>query len=318
MKNSYLVLLSGEATSVPEAEAKALFLTYDPGSEFVSPEERILLVRSNADPLLVASRIAFARRVGAVISDPSDVADAVRGRKVRMRVHSLYGRAVPTDPKRLLRSIDAEIDLDNPDFEFTVVKGKRTYLVLSSPTKMRQGWSLRRPRQRAFFHPSAIFPKLSRALVNLSRCREGDVFLDPFAGTGSLPLEAAQVGARVLAIDQSAKMARGSLANMKKFGQEWLGVVRADSLLPPLMGVDAVATDVPYGRASSTWGRDAGSVVRATVETMSALLRSGSRMVMMHPRLVPVEPSSDWALEEEHHLYVHKRLTRTISVLRRR
>jgi len=318
LKNRSLVLLSGERTSIPEAEARALFLTYDPSSKFVSPEERVLLVRSTADPLLVASRVAFARRVGFMISDPSEAADAVKGKKVRMRVYSLSVGSAPVDWQKMLQSIDAKIDLEDPDFEFTVVEGKQRYLALSSPLKMSQGWSLRRPRQRAFFHPSAIFPKLSRALVNLSRCREGDVFLDPFAGTGSLPLEAAEVGVKVLAIDQSEEMTHVSLANMKKFEQEWLGVVRCDSFLPPLRGVDAIATDVPYGRASSTWGKDAKSVVQATVETMPALLRRGSRMVMMHPKHVPVEPASDWALEEEHHLYVHKRLTRTITILRRK
>ena len=55
---------------------------------------------------------------------------------------------------------------------------------------MRQDWVIRRPRARPFFHPAAIFPKLSRALVNLSRVGAGEVFLDPFCGTGSLLLEA--------------------------------------------------------------------------------------------------------------------------------
>ena len=318
LKNRSLVLLSGERTSIPRAEAQALFLTYDSSSKFVSPEERVLIVQSSADPLLVGTRVAFARRVGFMISDPSDAADVIKGKKVRMRVYSLSVGGATNDWQKMLQSIDAKIDLENPDFEFTVVEGKRRYLALSSPLKMSQGWSLRRPRQRAFFHPSAIFPKLSRALVNLSRCRAGDLFLDPFAGTGSLPLEAAEVGAKVLAFDQSEKMTHGLLANMKKFGQQWLGVVRCDSLMPPLSGVNAIATDVPYGRASSTRGRDVRSIVQAAVETMPALLSRGSRMVMMHPKHVPVEPTSDWALEEQHHLYVHKLLTRTITVLRRR
>jgi putative methyltransferase (TIGR01177 family) len=315
--NESLVFLSGESTSIPEAEAKALFLAYDPNSRFNTPEERVLLVRSEADPFLIASRIAFARRVGVMLSDPSDASESVKGRKVRMRVFSLRGRK-PSRPARLMRTIDAKVDLVSPDFEFTVIEGKRRYIALTSPLVMRQEWSLRRPRSRAFFHPSAIFPKLSRALINLSRCKKGDVFLDPFAGTGSLLLEADQVGAKALAIDLSAEMARGCLANMKAFGQEWLGVVRGDSFLPPLAHVDAIATDVPYGRTSSTRGKDAESIVRAAVETMPALLRRGSTMVMMHPKHLPVEPSRDWTLEEEHHLYVHKHLTRTVTVLRRR
>jgi tRNA (guanine10-N2)-dimethyltransferase len=199
-----------------------------------------------------------------------------------------------------------------------VVEGKARYLALTSPARMRQGWSLRRPRSRPFFHPSAIFPKLSRALVNLSRCREGELFLDIFAGTGSLAIEAAEIGARVLAFDRDRTMTRGSLANMKAFGQEWLGTVRCDSFCPPVTEVDAIATDVPYGRASSTQGREAADVLSEALRAAHSLLKSGSRMVVMHPEDLRAEPASGWSLEEEHSLYVHKRLTRTITVLRRR
>ena len=314
--NKSLVLLSGEPSTIPEAEAKALFLTYDPSSTFASPEKRVLVVQSKADPSLVASRIAFARRVGSLLSDASEAAEIVRGKKVRAQVYRLGGGEA-SDPAEVLGSIDAKVDLTNPDFEFTVVDGKKRYVALTSPSEMGQRWHLRRPRHRAFFHPSAIFPKLSRALVNMSRCKEGQVFLDPFAGTSSLPLEAGQVGALVIALDLSVWMTHGSLANMKMFGQEWLGVVRGDSLNLPLGLVDAIATDVPYGRASSTGGRAPESVVQSVLETTPSLLRRGSRMVLMHSSHSEVKSSRDWALEEEHNLYVHKSLTRTISVLRR-
>jgi putative methyltransferase (TIGR01177 family) len=318
LRNRSLVLLSGEPTSIPRAEAKALFLAYDSGSRFESPEQRVLLAQSTADPFVVGARIAFSKRVGPFISTPSEVAETVRGKPVRVRSFSLPTGSSPVDPEEVLRGLDVRVDLENPAFELTVVEGKRRYLALTSPTAMRQGWSLRRPRRRPFFHPAAIFPKLSRALVNLSRCKEGELFLDPFAGTGSLALEASEIGAKVVAFDRAGKMTRGSLANMKKFGQEWLGVVMCDSFSPPVTRVDAIATDVPYGRASSTGGKGADRVVRDALSAAQALLRSGSMLVIMHPKNLPAEPGSEWSFEEEHELYVHKRLTRAITVLRRK
>jgi tRNA (guanine10-N2)-dimethyltransferase len=318
LKSRSLVLLSGETTSLPEAEARALFLAYDPSSRFESPEGRVLLVESVADPAAVASRVAFSRRVGVLVPDSSSVADVVRGKKVRVRSFSLPGGGGPVDPDEVLGNLDVTVDLENPAYEFTVVSGKGKYLALTCPATMRQEWSRRSPRRRPFFHPSAIFPKLSRALVNLSRCKEGELFLDPFCGTGSLPLEASEIGACALGFDLDEAMTRGAVSNMRKFGQQWLGVVRCDSFHPPIRGVDAIATDVPYGRASSTRGRGAKSVVRETLETMPALLKSGSRMVIMHSDAMPVEPTSEWAFEEEHRLYVHKLLTRAITILRRK
>jgi len=299
------------------AEARALFLAYDPHSTFESPEPRVLLVGSRADPLQVSSRIAFARRVGRLLEDPADAEADLKGRKVRLRSFDLYAKG-ELDPETYLGGLKAEVDLESPDYELTLVRGESEYMALTAPGRMSQAWSRRRPRTRPFFHPSAIFPKLARALVNLSRCRQGDIFLDPFAGTGSLPLEAALVGAKVVALDQAANMTLGAIANMKHFGQEWLGVVRSDAFHPPLTTVDALATDVPYGRASSTRGRGQSDVLQQTLSALPSLLRKNSRLVIMHAKLTKVEESRELALEEEHDLHVHKFLTRTITVLRRR
>lgn len=316
--NRSLVLLSGEGTSLPEAEARALFLAYDPRSRFESPEKRVLLVDSLADPFVVASRVAFSRRVGRLIERPLDAQKEVLGRRVRLRSFDLEDGRPGIDPGSVLKGVDATVDLKNPEFEFSLVRGEEDYLALTKPGEMRQAWSRRRPRARAFFHPSAIFPKLARALVNLTRFKEGDVFLDPFSGTGSLAIEAFETGAAVVASDQVARMAMGSLANMRHFGQEWMAVIRADAFSHPVRRVDAIATDLPYGRASSTRGADPWVVAQMTLATMPLLLKEGSRMVVMHPQSLRIEASAEMALEEEHHLYVHKLLTRTITILRKR
>jgi putative methyltransferase (TIGR01177 family) len=317
LKNKSLVLLSGEQTTLPEAEARALFLTYDPSAVFEKPEDRILLVDSQVDPFLVGTRVAFARRVGRLLDAPLDAQADVAGKKVRLRSFDLQD-SPPFDPESVLHNVDSRVDMLHPDYEFTVVRGKRDYLALTRPGDMNQTWSRRRPRARPFFHPSAIFPKLSRALVNLSRCRQGEVFLDPFAGTGSLTLEAYLIGAKVVAVDLAPWTARGAIRNMKHFGQEWMGAVRADSFQPPLTRVDAVATDIPYGRTSSTKGKGGEDVLRLALSVLPSLLRSGSWAVLMHPRQLEIQSSKELALEGEHDLYVHKFLTRTISILRRR
>jgi 23S rRNA G2445 N2-methylase RlmL len=317
LTNRALVLLSGEGTTVPDAEARSLFVAYDRRSKFHSPSPRVLVAESGADPFLIGRRIAFARRVG-VLVDASGAAGLLKGRRIRFRAFELGMGRSPPDPEAYLRGVDANVDLLNPEYELTLVRDEDDYLAVTCPGTMMQGWSHRRPRGRAFFHPAAIFPKLSRALVNMTGCREGDLFLDPFAGTGSLPIEARIVGARVAALDQAEVMARGGLANMKHFGQEWLCSMRADSALLPLVKVDAVATDIPYGRASSTWGRKPGEILERFLPSVAAAMRTGSRLVLMHQKEVQVEGGQEFDLLEEHDLQVHKLLTRTISILRRR
>lgn len=318
MKNRALVLLSGEGSTVPAAEAKALFLAYDPSSEFDSPEPRLLVVRTSADPFRVGSRIAFARRVGRFIEDAAEAADLLAGRRVRFRSFDLRSRTSAADPAKYLAGLRVTVDLRDPEYEITLVRGGAEFLAVTSPGKMSQRWAERRPRKRPFFHPSAIFPKLSRALVNLSRCREREVFLDPFCGTGSIPIEAQLVGARVVAADLAQRMVQGALQNMKHFGQDWLGVIRADSAAPVIGEVDAVATDIPYGRASSTRGSLPAEIVAGVLPRLATRMKEGALFVLMHPQSLRISPSSEFALLEEHHLHVHKLLTRTISVLERR
>ena len=318
MKNRSLVLLSGEKTSIPEAEAKALFLAYDAEATFSSPEERLLVVESSVDPVRVSRRVAFARRVGLLLSSPSEAFETVRNRRVRYQsFHIGDGPVQETAVSKLLEGLEATVDLENPDFEFSNVVGRKEYFMLSTPGQMRQAWARRRPRKRPFFHPSAIFPKLSRALVNLTRCREGDTFLDPLAGTGSLPIEANEVGLFPLAIDRSKRMACGALANMKAFGQPWPDVIRADAFQPPVVRVDGIATDVPYGRASSTGGRSPGAVIDLVMRKFPELLKPGGRLVVMHPSQVPLEARGGTKVEGEHYIYIHKKLTRAITILRK-
>jgi tRNA (guanine10-N2)-dimethyltransferase len=300
------------------AEARALFLAYDHDSTFESPEPRVLIAESAADPFKVGSRIAFARRVGVSISSPAEAAEMLRGHRIRFRCFDTQPKGDRPDPERYLSKVDSTIDLRTPEYELTLVRGVGDYLAVTSPGRMEQGWSTRRPRKRPFFHPSAIFPKLSRALVNLSRCKEGDVFLDPFAGTGSITIEASVAGAQVVGIDLSERMARGALSNMTHFAQEWLGVLRADSIHLPLRRADAVATDIPYGRASSTRGREANDIPRLLLPVVGAVTRPGSFVVLMHPLDLSIEQTAEFSFEEEHYLHVHKLLTRTITILRRR
>ena len=318
MKNRSLVLLSGEGTTIPAAEAKALFLADDPESGFESPEPRLLVAESSADPLKVGARIAYARRVGRLVEDRGELAGMLKGHRVRFRSFDLGAEKPAADPGEYLAGLGVTIDLQRPERELTLVRGEADWLAVTAPLSMDQGWSGRRPRRRPFFHPSAIFPKLSRALVNLSRCGPGQVFLEPFAGTGSIALEAYRVGASVVAVDMAERMVRGAVRNMEHFGQRWLGGIRADSARLPLATADAVATDMPYGRASSTAGRAPEEMLRVLLPAFAEVLTRHSHMVLMHPREAEVPRSREFALLEEHHLHVHKLLTRTISVLERR
>ena len=316
-------MLSRESTGIPEAEARALVSDLDPTANFESPEGGLLIAETTADPAGIEARVAFSRRVGILVPDgrlDREHVSLLRRGTYRVRVFGEGGsECEETIIDSIAEMVEGKVSLDAPDREVSAYVGeggRKTYLAITMPLSMRQGWATRRPRSRAFFHPSAIFPKLSRALVNLSGVQPGEAFLDPFCGTGSLLIEASIVGAEPIGIDLARKMVRGARRNSIKYGQPWLGLVRADSRSLPIKVVGAVATDIPYGRASSAGGLKSSDILRSLVEGAPAVLPRGRKLVVMHPKSLKVE-AGELRLEQELEIYIHRTLTRTITVMRR-
>jgi putative methyltransferase (TIGR01177 family) len=322
-------MLSRESTGIPEGEARSLVRDLDPEAKFDTPEEGLLVAETSADPAAVEARVAFSRRVGLLVPDgrlDGWQLSLLRRGTYRVRV---FGEGCDEEGEAAIISsiaerVEGRVSLENPDREVSAFVGRgggKAYFAITTPHSMRQGWASRRPRSRAFFHPSAIFPKLSRALVNFSGVQPGETFLDPFCGTGSLLIESSIIGAEPVGTDIARKMVRGARRNALKYGQPWLGVVRADARSLPIREVAAVATDIPYGRASSAGGLDSGDILRWLVEGATRIVPRGRKMVVMHPKSLEVEPIAEEAgglrVEQEHEIYIHRTLTRTITVLRR-
>jgi putative methyltransferase (TIGR01177 family) len=321
-------MLSRESTGIPEAEARALVSDLDPTAKFESPEGGLLIAETSADPAAIEARVAFSRRVGLLVPDghldDGHISLLRRGTyRVRVFGEGDGGEGEEAIISSIAEKVEGTVSLDSPDREVSAyVSGKgRTYLAITTPRSMTQGWVTRRPRSRAFFHPSAIFPKLSRALVNLSGVQPGEAFLDPFCGTGSLLIEASIIGAEPLGIDLARKMVRGARRNSIKYEQPWLGLIRADSRRLPVREVGALATDIPYGRASSAGGSKSSEILRSLVEGAPAVLPEGGKLVVMHPKTLEVGPIAEGAsglrVEKELEIYIHRTLTRTITVMRR-
>jgi tRNA (guanine10-N2)-dimethyltransferase len=337
-ERSILFILSREPTAIPEVEARTLVGDLDSDATFESPGPGLLLAGTTADPRALEARVAFSRRVGLFVPDgefDEEHLALLRSGTYRIRVFGASEGESEEEERALIssiaRKVGGRVSLEEPDREVSAYVsagrdggGTGTYVAITMPLMMRQGWATRRPRSRAFFHPSAIFPKLSRALVNFSGVQPGERFLDPFCGTGSLLIEAAMIGADPVGADIARKMVGGARRNSLKYGQPWLGVVRADARMSPVRSVEAVATDIPYGRASSAGGLDSRDILRSLLCEACGTLKQGRKLVVMHQKSVEVGPllrearrETDLSIEREVEIYVHRTLTRTISVLRR-
>ena len=99
-------------------------------------------------------------------------------------------------------------------------------------------------RKRPYMTSSALPTKLARAIVNLI-ADPNDRFVDPCCGTGTIVLEAAHMGMRVVGYDINPKMVKATQANLAHHSLDasvWLGDAR--QIREPF---DSLAANLPYG-----------------------------------------------------------------------
>ena len=254
-----------------------------------------------------------------------EVSFAVRVRRIRRGSRHLDTLRMEREiGARILQALGAKVrvDLSSPDLLFRgVVGGDRFFLGVQLASRDRKGFDRRRGPLRPFFVPSALHPKTARVMVNLSRAAPGSLLLDPFCGTGGIIMEASLVGCLPVGLDIDKRILRGCLLNLDHYGVRVL-TVHGDARAPPLRTlVDAIATDPPYGRASSTKGVSVTELLKASLASLAEVLRSGGCICFA----VPVEyyhedlvDAKDFSVVEKHTMRVHRSLSRRIVVLRRR
>jgi tRNA (guanine10-N2)-dimethyltransferase len=214
----------------------------------------------------------------------------------------------------------ARVDLKKPDrLFFGLLYNDRFILGLVLQKRAKRSVITRRARARPFFHPSTMQPKLARCLVNLSRPPLGGRALDPFCGVGGILLEAAMIGCVTLGFDIERRMVKAAAANLRHFNLDAAGVIVADARKPPILEVDSIVTDPPYGRGASTHGSTTQEILHTFLPVAADILVPGGHLAISIPTGISLE-STEPALRilERHLLRVHRSLTRQIIVLRKK
>jgi len=334
--------LSGEHPSLPAAEVKALleaqgvkWRLLDEGPFYVRVEAPIEAAVKAAEraamtmecclelascPAVLDEAVRAARQVEWPSLDSGSFAVRAERRIPGPRAASSLEleRAIGAVVKEAWPS--ARVDLRRPDVVVRgFVVGDRLLLGLRLVKVDRGRFGERRPRRRPFFHPSALDPKLARLYVNLARAWAGDVVLDPFTGTGSILVEAWMLGCLPVGFDLDPFMVKGAARNLEALGAQALLAV-GDARRLAARSVDCVATDPPYGRASSTHGLGYLELLSEFLSSTAEALKRGRYACFAAPSWIEVEEvASTVGLEvvECHDLRVHRSLTRRIVVARR-
>ena len=212
------------------------------------------------------------------------------------------------------------VNLTNPDYRFQViVQGIEFFLGLVLWKVNREIYRVREPSQRPSFRPGSMKTDFARAIVNLSRIKEGDIFYDPFCGGGGFLIESSILGAYSIGSDISKEAALGAVQNLKNFSDGNFAILRSDSRKLSIKKVDAIATDPPYAIQSSTHGKQIRDLLQDFLIESKTILKQGKYLVFSCPRKIEPEKivkKVGFEIVSIIDARIHKSLTRRIIVVK--
>jgi tRNA (guanine10-N2)-dimethyltransferase len=342
-KSRLFFVLSGEHASLPAAEVEAILDSAGLQFATLSKSYRLEIMEAPQHALkLISERSLMYDSCGIALGecevDRKQIGKLVRALPLEDLTKDASTFAVRSarlgGVNKTFRRVDLErevgalikqqvprlkVGLTNPDLTFACVLFDDSFLFgISGYSKPSGMIAPRRPRKRPVFHPSTMPPKIARCMVNLARASPGGMFLDPFSGVGGISIEAAVIGCNVIGIDADLRMLRGARRNLRYFGLDALGFLNGDARHTPLHDLDAIATDPPYGRGSSTRGAKTDSLVRDFLAGAGNSLKKGAHMCISSPVEIQVEDHAREAglrMRERHLAKVHRSLTRQFVVL---
>jgi tRNA (guanine10-N2)-dimethyltransferase len=176
-----------------------------------------------------------------------------------------------------------KVDLSHPEVELrAVVTFDTMYFGIKKAEINTSRFQQRRGHLRPFLSPITMHPKIARALVNLSSVQKNEVLLDPFCGTGGILIEAMLMGIRVVGNDIEKKMIEGCRKNLEFYHLKDYELYCMDiaDIADHVRSVDAVVTDFPYAKATTTKGEKLQKLYNRGFETISRVLGENKRAVI--------------------------------------
>ncbi len=297
--------------------------------EEVDRSTGLVHVETDCDPSLLARRLGLTHRIleHKLTSEPDEIIDSNTGIKLppgsaAVDTRRVWGKKVDSLPlKRGLGeeiSRTNEIDLDTPEHEIFVLISDRCYIGKVIHEIDKNDFQKREVKHRPFFSPVSLEPRYARCLINLGRPGKKSHLHDPFCGTGGILLEAGELDLKSTGGDIDEDMVEGCIENLNSFGMHAeIRVGDVSDTIPD--NIDLVATDPPYGRASSTSGESKRDIYKRLFKTCRDRLNKNGYLSVILPQEEDYKIGEEYlTLVEVHETRVHASLNRFYCVFKPR
>mgnify|MGYP000551248952 CR=1 FL=1 len=327
----YLVRLSLDHPEISIEELKSLVKTYGWKEPIVESLSKLYLVTTNCPPdrmveiadrsasikylakvliiKKIARKISFERDFRDFVNSMLkniDIVDNVKDKKLRV-INLLRGRDKERSEKLIniyLANRENTLSINKEAKLILVIHDK--YLILASiiAGPYRRKFIDRKPSKRPFFSPSSLDPKLALIMINLSGIKRGEVLLDPFCGVGGILVEASRLEIENIGIDIKWKWINGAKGNVMWINRmETTHLILGDGCNPPIRNVDCIVTDPPYGRISSTLGKEVSNIFTQFIKNVRHILKRNCKIVFLSPHFLEREIH---ILKKEVNIYLHE------------
>ena len=333
----YLFELSKEHETLPKAEILSCLSAEHIDYNIMESNEDVLLIESNSDNDKIskmANRLAFTYFVDEFMFSSDHSIQNIKGfasknllKKLGSIAIKYKNRSNNVNSQPIVKALaeiystNREVILGDPDIEIRGLINNSTLYVGSKITEInRSQFEERKVQHRPFFSPISLHPKVARALVNLTSINRNEVLLDPFCGTGGILIEAGLLGVKVIGSDIEEKMIEGckktlnfyNIKNNKLFCSD-IGEIK-----DRIDKVDAIATDLPYGKSTTTKGEKMDQLYKRAFKSMSKLLKRDGKAVIGLSKKDFIKLGQNYLnLVEKHDFNVHRSLTRHFAVFQK-
>ncbi len=211
-----------------------------------------------------------------------------------------------------------KVDLKTPDIEIrALITDSKVYVGKKIYDVNRSKFEKRKVQFRPFFSPISLHPKIARALVNLSCVKKNQTILDPFCGTGGIIIEAGLMGIKVFGSDIEEKMVEGCKKTLDYYNIKNYKLISTDigKIDKYFTRVDAVVTDMPYGKSTTTKGEKMKELYKRSFQNISKILKENHRAVIGLSDKKMINLGKKYLkLYEIHSFRSHRSLTRFFAV----
>jgi tRNA (guanine10-N2)-dimethyltransferase len=348
-EKTFFCHLSGELPSreLPAHEIIAILKASNINFKILQIYDQVLLYTSSEITCeLIAQRAAFVHRCCELVSNISETnfdiikkelkqidfsellkdkaTFAVRIKKIKTYFPSISEETIEREIGTIIKTSSKErfnVDLNNPNILFFGIFTETNFVFGISLYELTRNLLRKRaPHTRPFFHPCGLDPYLARAMVNISEINKPQILYDPFCGSGSILIEAALMGFKIIGSDISYKMLRGTSLNLKALNIEDFNIFRADARKFCIKSISYLVTDPPYGRSSSTYGQNLVNLLADFFNNNFNMIEENSLSIIAIPSTFKIDniiSKYNFKIQNEFDYYVHRSLTRKIIVIKK-